>query len=182
MHVAQLHALRNRIDATARIELGVEIRIGQAEVLELEHFRNRSMHQAQADRCRRASGRDSSTPARVEKRHLALRMRRAAGSRWCWRCRRELRARVSPVLRESVRARFRSQSRWPTDRSSRATSARPNSDRRETVRRGIRCKGHCPPPKAWSRAKLEVSRSLRSQVPVRKEKDLIQAIQKRPVV
>ena len=45
--VAELHALRDRRRAAAGMELGVEIRIAQAEVLELQHLRHRPSHQAE---------------------------------------------------------------------------------------------------------------------------------------
>jgi len=45
--VAELHALRDRRGAAAGVELGVEIRLAQTEVLELQHFRHRPAHETE---------------------------------------------------------------------------------------------------------------------------------------
>ena len=170
--VAQLHALRNRVGAAACIELGVEIRRAEAEVFELEDLGNGTAHEAE-----RIDVGEQMAAIRVhldEPGHRALlrrrvarlrpassRARRPAGS--CARCASASRSgpcavspRQPPVSAAEILTPFR---------------ARPSRDRRGIVRRGIRCKGRCLPPEAWSRAKLAKSRSLRSQVPVRAKEE-----------
>ena len=164
--VAQLHALRDRLGAAAGVELGVEIRVAQAEVLELEHLGHRSPHQAE-----RIDVGEQMTAIRV---HLDERATRRPASprrrRWlrraARRCCRDRRTRRALAQRLANRPMRRVVARRRGCGSTRARSARPSSDRRETVRREIRRRGRCRPPGAWSRAKLAKSRSLRSQVPV----------------
>ena len=45
--VAQLHPLRHRVGAAAGEELGVQVGLGQAEVLQVEHARPRPLRQSQ---------------------------------------------------------------------------------------------------------------------------------------
>ena len=175
MHVTQLHALRNRVGATAGVELGIEISIGQTEMAAARALREPDDSSGRADRCRPANGRGSRTPA--TSRDTAPCFADASLGTDAAAC-------GSSTDTRTSRARFANASRIGPCAVSIARAIRQPSEVVAPLRfdrtagsakklfvEGFDVRGVACPQEAWSRAKLEESRSLRSQVPVRKEEE-----------